>query len=212
MQTPGILHPCSRCGLDNRSRLDGSSYHLHRGHGHPGIDVYGFGPQPVRGGTDRHSCVGGAVLLPASERQSGHTGFRAGPLKISRARGDRTTHKSDVSTQPSRPMIDSIECRNEKSDIFQAVVGERQRSEPHPSPSWTVTSRTSPSPSGRPRPRGGEQAPLIRAWETAPEGTLEDGLLSMDEENALAKYADYFSLDQHELDRNGVQTALVQAR
>ena len=28
---------------------------------------------------------------------------------------------------------------------------------------------------------------LIRAWETAVEGTLEDGLLSLDEENALAR-------------------------
>ena len=52
---------------------------------------------------------------------------------------------------------------------------------------------------------------LARAWETAVEGTLEDGLLSLDEENALAKYADYFSLDQRDLDRNGVQTSLVQA-
>ena len=52
---------------------------------------------------------------------------------------------------------------------------------------------------------------LIRAWETAVEGTLEDGLLSLDEENALAEYADYFSLCQHDLDRNGVQTNLVQA-
>ena len=52
---------------------------------------------------------------------------------------------------------------------------------------------------------------LVRAWETAVEGTLEDGLLSLNEENALSKYADYFSLDQHDLDRNGAQTSLVQA-
>ena len=51
-----------------------------------------------------------------------------------------------------------------------------------------------PSPSGKPG-----------------KGTLEDGLLSLDEENALAKYADYFSLTQQALDRNGVQTSLVQA-
>ena len=50
---------------------------------------------------------------------------------------------------------------------------------------------------------------LILAWETAVEGALEDGLLSLDEENGLAKYADYFSLDQHDLDRNGVQTSLI---
>ena len=43
---------------------------------------------------------------------------------------------------------------------------------------------------------------LARAWETAVEGAPEDDLLSLDEENALAKYADYFSLDRH-----GVQTS-----
>ena len=52
---------------------------------------------------------------------------------------------------------------------------------------------------------------LIRAWETAVQGALEDGLLSLDEENALARYADHFSLTQQALDRNGVQTSLVQA-
>ena len=45
----------------------------------------------------------------------------------------------------------------------------------------------------------------------AVEGTLEDGLLSLDEKNALARYTGYFSLDQHDLDQNGVQTSLVQA-
>ena len=52
---------------------------------------------------------------------------------------------------------------------------------------------------------------LIRAWEAAVEGTLEDGLLSLGEENALAKYAAHFGLEQHDLDGNGVQTSLVQA-
>ena len=52
---------------------------------------------------------------------------------------------------------------------------------------------------------------LIRAWEAAVEGALEDGLLSLDEENSLAKSADYFSLDQHALDGNGARTSLVQA-
>ena len=37
---------------------------------------------------------------------------------------------------------------------------------------------------------------FIRAWETAVEGTLEDGLLSLDEENALTMYANHFSLTQ----------------
>ena len=52
---------------------------------------------------------------------------------------------------------------------------------------------------------------LIQAWETAALGALEDGLLSLDEENDLAKYADHFSLTQQDLDRNGVHTSLVQA-
>ena len=52
---------------------------------------------------------------------------------------------------------------------------------------------------------------LIRAWETAVQGALEDGLLSLDEENTLARYADHFSLTQQDLDQNGVQTSLVQA-
>ena len=52
---------------------------------------------------------------------------------------------------------------------------------------------------------------LIRAWEADVEGTLEDGLLSLDEENALLKYADHFSLTHEDLDRSGVQSSLVQA-
>ena len=52
---------------------------------------------------------------------------------------------------------------------------------------------------------------LIRAWEEAVEGAIEDGLLSLDEENALAQYADHFDLTQEELNRNGAQTTMVQA-
>ena len=59
--------------------------------------------------------------------------------------------------------------------------------------------------------RGEANGLLIRAWETAVQGALEDGLLSLDEETSLARYADYFSLAQQDLDRNGVQTSLVQA-
>ena len=51
----------------------------------------------------------------------------------------------------------------------------------------------------------------VRAWEAAVEGALEDGLVSLDEENALAKYISHFSLTQQDLDRNGVQTSLLQA-
>ena len=52
---------------------------------------------------------------------------------------------------------------------------------------------------------------LIRAWEEAVEGALEDGLISLDEENALAQYADHFDLTQEELNRNGAQTTMVQS-
>ena len=52
---------------------------------------------------------------------------------------------------------------------------------------------------------------LIQAWEAAVEGALEDGLVSLDEENALAKYSAHFNLTQDDLDQNGVQTSLVQA-
>ena len=52
---------------------------------------------------------------------------------------------------------------------------------------------------------------LIRAWEEAVEGAIKDGLLSLDEENALSQYADHFDLTREELNRNGAQTTLVQA-
>ena len=52
---------------------------------------------------------------------------------------------------------------------------------------------------------------LIRAWEAAVEGALEDGLVSLDEENALAKYSAHFNLTQGDMDRNGAQTSLDQA-
>ena len=52
---------------------------------------------------------------------------------------------------------------------------------------------------------------LIRAWEEAVEGALEDGLISLDEENALSQYAAHFGLSQDDTNRNGAQTSLVQA-
>ena len=51
----------------------------------------------------------------------------------------------------------------------------------------------------------------MRAWETAVEGALEDELVSLDEENALANYSAHFSLTQQDMDKNGVQTSPVQA-
>ena len=44
-----------------------------------------------------------------------------------------------------------------------------------------------------------------------PRGLGGRASLSLDEENALARYADYLSLAQQDLDQNGVQTNLVQA-
>ena len=52
---------------------------------------------------------------------------------------------------------------------------------------------------------------LVRAWEEAVEGVIEDGVVSLDEEAALAQYISHFDLTQEELDRNGAQTTLVQA-
>ena len=52
---------------------------------------------------------------------------------------------------------------------------------------------------------------LVRAWETAVEKTLEDGLLTLDEESALHEYLDHFGLTQEDLNANGAQTTLVQA-
>ena len=52
---------------------------------------------------------------------------------------------------------------------------------------------------------------LVRAWETAVEKTLEDGLLTLDEESALHEYLDHFGLTKEDLNANGAQTTLVQA-
>ena len=55
-----------------------------------------------------------------------------------------------------------------------------------------------------------QTALLVRAWEAAVEGVLEDALLTRDEENALYRYADHFRLTPQQPNRNGVQTTLVQ--
>ena len=52
---------------------------------------------------------------------------------------------------------------------------------------------------------------LVKAWEAAVEGTLEDGLLTRDEENALYRYLEHFGLTQDQADRNGAQTSVVQS-
>ena len=52
---------------------------------------------------------------------------------------------------------------------------------------------------------------LIRAWEEAVEGALEDGLVSLDEENALSQYLDHFGLTTTDVNLNGAHTSVIQA-
>ena len=52
---------------------------------------------------------------------------------------------------------------------------------------------------------------LVRAWEAAVEGALEDGLFTLDEENALSRYITHFNLSQSKLDARGVHTSLIKA-
>ena len=52
---------------------------------------------------------------------------------------------------------------------------------------------------------------LIRAREEAVEGALEDGVISLDEENALSRYLDRFELTNQDVNRNGAHTSVVQA-
>ena len=59
----------------------------------------------------------------------------------------------------------------------------------------------------------GEQARevLVRGWETAVQGALEDGVISEDEEAALSRYLDYFGIEQAQADRSGALNTLAQA-
>ena len=52
---------------------------------------------------------------------------------------------------------------------------------------------------------------LVRAWEAAVESALEDGLLTLDEENALNRYMTHFGLTAEQLDQNGVLAQIVKA-
>ena len=53
---------------------------------------------------------------------------------------------------------------------------------------------------------------LVTAWETAVEAALEDGLLTLDEENALNRYMTHFNLNQmNQMNRNGVLTQVVKS-
>ena len=52
---------------------------------------------------------------------------------------------------------------------------------------------------------------LIRAWEEAVEGALEDGLISLDEDHALCQYMKHFDISEQDLNANGALTTMVQA-
>ena len=52
---------------------------------------------------------------------------------------------------------------------------------------------------------------LVQAWEAAVEGALEDGLFTLNEENALTRYINHFNLSQSQLDAHGVHTSLIKA-
>ncbi len=52
---------------------------------------------------------------------------------------------------------------------------------------------------------------LIQAWEAAVEGSLEDGVLSLDEENALIRYLRRFDLEQRDVDANGAYHNMIKS-
>ena len=59
--------------------------------------------------------------------------------------------------------------------------------------------------------QGDQTRVLVQAWEAAVEGALEDGLFTLDEENALTRYINHFNLSQSQLDAHGVHTSLIKA-
>ena len=60
-------------------------------------------------------------------------------------------------------------------------------------------------------PDGRQTAILIRAWEAAVEGALEDGLLTLDEESALHRYLHHFEVAPEQVDGNGVLTSMIKS-
>ena len=47
--------------------------------------------------------------------------------------------------------------------------------------------------------------------DAAVESTLEEGILTLDEENSLHRYLDHFNITASQADDNGVLTTMVQA-
>lgn len=56
-----------------------------------------------------------------------------------------------------------------------------------------------------------ERELVAQAWEAAVEGSLEDGVLSLDEEAALVRYLDHFRLSVADVDRNGAHRNMVKS-
>ena len=52
---------------------------------------------------------------------------------------------------------------------------------------------------------------LAQAWEAAVDGTLEDGVLSLDEEAALIRYLNHFNLSVDDVDCNGAHLNMVKS-
>ena len=52
---------------------------------------------------------------------------------------------------------------------------------------------------------------LAQAWEAAVEGSLEDGPLTLEEENALVRYLHHFDLSQEDVDANGAYHNMVKS-
>ena len=52
---------------------------------------------------------------------------------------------------------------------------------------------------------------LAQAWEAAVEGSLEDGTLTLEEENALVRYLRHFDLTQEDVDANGAYHNMVKS-
>ena len=47
--------------------------------------------------------------------------------------------------------------------------------------------------------------------DAAVESTLEEGVLTLDEDNTLHRYLDHFGITAEQVDQNGVLTTMVQA-
>ena len=56
-----------------------------------------------------------------------------------------------------------------------------------------------------------QQLLLAQAWEAAVESTLEDGVLSLDKENALVRYLRHFDLSQNLVDANGAYQNMIKS-